>query len=321
MEYRELGRSGMACSAVGLGANNFGGRLADETACLRVVHAALDAGVNLIDTADTYSAGRSEEIVGVALSKRRDDAFIATKLSLANRAQTPLASFIRSSCEESLRRLGTDYIDLYQVHWPVKGVRPLELLEPLNTLVQEGKIRSLGECNYAAWRHAEINAAADVHDMPRLDSAQHNYNILNRAAELELLPFCEETNVGFLPYYPLAAGYLTGKYRAGHIAPAGTRGAEGHREIGLLRSPRNEALLEPLGQFAAAHGHTLLELAFGWLTANHAVTSVIAGAMSEEQIQSNVAAANWKLTADEWLAVTTIVGWDPGNLGPEKESM
>ena len=320
MQYRKLGSSSLNVSAVGLGTNNFGGRLTDLADSARVVHEAIDLGVNLIDTAIGYGGGESEVHVGNATKDRRDKVLIATKFRGEIPEGKTIAQHVYDQCEISLGRLQTDYIDLYQIHWPNFSLDADELLEPLQKLVEQGKVREIGECNYSSWRLAESNNVAEQKGLPRMISAQHNYNIFNRQVELEILPYCDQRNVGFLPYSPLGGGYLTGKYQAGKPAPTGSRGELGGNEVARLRNDRNEALLEPLGAIAAEYDHTLLDLAFAWMLAHPQVSSVIAGAMSPEQIRGNVAAAEWELTADQLAAVDAISPYADGGIrGPERE--
>jgi aryl-alcohol dehydrogenase-like predicted oxidoreductase len=320
LQYRKLGSSSLNVSAVGLGTNNFGGRLTDLADSARVVHEAIDLGVNLIDTAIGYGGGESEVHVGNATKDRRDKVLIATKFRGEIPEGKTIAQHVYDQCEISLGRLQTDYIDLYQIHWPNFSLDADELLEPLQKLVEQGKVRQIGECNYSSWRLAESNNVAEQKGLPRMISAQHNYNIFSRQVELEILPYCDQRNVGFLPYSPLGGGYLTGKYQAGKPAPTGSRGELGGNEVARLRNDRNEALLEPLGAIAAEYDHTLLDLAFAWMLAHPQVSSVIAGAMSPEQIRGNVAAAEWELTADQLAAVDAISPYADGGIrGPERE--
>jgi aryl-alcohol dehydrogenase-like predicted oxidoreductase len=321
MRYRNLGSSNLSVSIVGLGTNNFGGRITDHAESTRVVHEAIDQGVNLIDTAIGYGGGESEVHVGHATKDRRDKVLIATKFRVEVPEGKSLAEHIVEQCEISLGRLQTDHIDLYQLHWPKFNLSPEEILEPLAKLVQQGKVLEIGECNYSAYRLAETNTVAAFKGLPKMVSAQHNYNIMSRQAELEIFPYCEENDVGFLPYSPLGGGYLTGKYQAGKPAPEGTRGVGGGGEVGRLRNDRNEAILEPLETFAKERGHGLLDLAFACLLAHSQVSSVIAGAMTPEQIRGNVAAGEWELTPKELAEVNSIAPYEAGGIrGPEREA-
>lgn len=321
MQYRKLGSSDLSVSAVGLGTNNFGGRITDYAESARVVHEGIDIGVNFIDTAISYGGGESEVHVGHATHDRRDKVLIATKFRVEVPEGKTLAQYITEQCETSLGRLQTDYIDLYQLHWPKFSFTPEEILEPLAKLVEQGKVREIGESNYSSWRLAETNTVAGFKGLPKMVSAQHSYNLLSRQAEIEVLPYCEQNAVGFLPYGPLGAGYLTGKYQAGKPAPVGSRGESGSGEVDRMRNDRNEALLEPLGVYAKEHGHTLLDLAWAWMLAHPAVSSVIAGAMTPEQIRGNVAAAEWQLTPTELAEIDAIAPYEAGGIrGPEREA-
>jgi aryl-alcohol dehydrogenase-like predicted oxidoreductase len=309
MEYRQLGNTGLKVSAVGLGGNVFGPPRQDLPSSIATVHHALALGVNLIDTAHMYNDGHSEEFLGKALAGRRGEVVLASKCHLWSMAAgESVASRIRSHCETSLKRLNTDHLDLLQLHFPFPQVSAQEILEAFAPLVREGKVRHIGQCNYAAWRHAESLGEAARLGVPAFATAQHQCSLLVRGAQLELLPFCEEKGLGFLPYFPLAAGLLSGKYRPGEAAPAGSRGAAGSPTVTRLRTPENERLLGALSEFAAARGHSLLELAFAWLLSQRAVSSVIAGTMSPAQIEANVRAGQWRLSADDRAALDRLLG-------------
>jgi 1-deoxyxylulose-5-phosphate synthase len=313
MRYRRIGSSDLEVSVVGLGAINFGNpsRIPDEAASVRIIHAALDNGINFIDTAEAYSDGESERHVGAALVGRRDEAIIASKFKLSDygpgdpRTGRSVRDKIMLMVEGSLRRLRTDHIDLYQIHHPEPDVPHEEILEPLHELVGSGKVRYIGECNYSAWRHAQSNALSEARGWPSMVSAQAYYNVLRRHVELELLPFCTANDIGFIPYRPLATGFLTGKYRPGDPPRPGRKSL-----ARLAVDPRARAVLDGLTAFAAERGHTMTELAFAWLLAHPALSSVIAGAMNPEQIQTNAAAAAWEMTMDERDAIDEIARWD-----------
>jgi len=311
MHYRQLGSSGLRCSVVGLGANNFGGRL-DQRQTDAVVHAALDAGVNLIDTADSYgNVGGSEEAVGTAVAKRRDEVVIATKFGsdlrgalgpdLGARASR---RYIRRAVEASLRRLRTDWIDLYQLHRP-DGLTPLdETLSALDDLVHEGKVRYIGSSNLAAWQVIDADWLARERGTVRFVSAQNHFSLLARQAEAELLPACAAHGVGVLPFFPLANGLLTGKWRKGSPAPAGSRLAETWAQ--RLATEQAFDVVEALAGFAESRGVPLVTIAIGALLAKPAVTSVIAGATSPEQVLANVAAADWEPTAEDLAEIDRL---------------
>ena len=295
MRTRTLGEGGPDVSVVGLGTNNFGGRI-DYEQSLAVIDAALDEGVTLFDTADIYSQGTSEEFIGRALEGRRDRVLIATKFGKPmdeqpeERRGNP--DYIRWAVEGSLRRLRTDVIDVYQLHEP-DPVTPIEeTLGALNDLVHEGKVRWIGSSNFSA---EQIEAAEEVSrgaGLHRFVSAQNEYSLAVRAAEDDVLPVCERLEIGFLPYFPLASGLLTGKYRRGEEA---TEGRLAGRTIPDERWDRVEAL----ESFADARGVSLLDVAIGGLLATPAVTSVIAGATKPEQVRANAAAGEWEPGSDD----------------------
>jgi aryl-alcohol dehydrogenase-like predicted oxidoreductase len=300
---RRIGSSTLEVSVVGLGCNNFGGR-SDEAASRAVIDAALDAGVTFLDTADVYGdRGGSEEIVGRALAGRRDRVVLATKFGHdlgdgeTARGARP---YIRKAIEASLRRLQTEWIDLYQYHRP-DGVTPLEeTLVALDELVQEGKVRAIGSSNFTAAMVEEAHAIATERGLTPFVSEQSQYSWVAREAEDELLPACERLGIGFIPYFPLASGLLTGKYRRGEPAPEGTR-LHG-RELDEERLER----VERLEQLARDFGVSLLELAIGGLAAQPAVASVIAGATKPEQVRANAAAGEWVPTDEQLAALRSL---------------
>ncbi|TDD45070.1 aldo/keto reductase [Kribbella antibiotica] len=306
MEYRQLGDSGLTVSVVGLGCNNFGGRL-DAARTNVVVNAAVDAGITLFDTADVYRGehGSSEELLGAALGSRRDEVLIATKFGGDMKGDNGpdwgvrgSRRYIRRAVEASLRRLGTDWIDLYQLHVP-DPVTPIEeTLSALSELVAEGKVRYIGSSQFAAWQVVDADWVARTAGVGHFISAQNQYSLLERDVEDELVPACEHLGIGILPYFPLAAGMLTGKYKRGESAPDGTR---------LVNQPQRLERadfdkLEALEEFAAERDLTMIDVAIGGLAAQPAVASVIAGATSAEQIAQNVAAGTWDPTLED-LAV------------------
>ncbi len=308
MQYRQLGSSGLQVSAIGLGANNFGGRL-DAGRTKTVVHAALDAGVNMIDTSNSYGGGYSEEFIGKALTGRRHEAVIATKVS-SRISEGPNNSgnsrkHIYDQVDISLRKLRTDYIDLYQIHWWDPNTPIEETLRALDDLIRAGKVRYAGCSNFAAWQVCESHWTAKTLGINGFSSVQPRYSMLYRQPEEEMIPFCEKYNIGILPYYPLENGFLTGKYRRGQPAPDGARLSENDR--GTLTG-RNFDILEKLEEFASERGHTILELAFAWLLASPTVSSVIAGATRPEQVEGNAASADWSLTDEDVEEVNTILG-------------
>jgi aryl-alcohol dehydrogenase-like predicted oxidoreductase len=307
METRKLGS--LSVSVVGLGCNNFGGRL-DQERTSRVVDAALAAGINFFDTADVYGGTKSEELVGKALGARRSSVIVATKFGIpldAERKGGAHPDYLRRAVEDSLRRLGTDYIDLYQLHRPDPEVPIADTLGALEELRRAGKVREIGCSNFSVEQLREAEAAVRP-GAARFVSVQNEYSLLKRDPEQGVLAECEALNIGFLPYFPLASGLLTGKY-APDAPPvtASARLADTSAGLGArFRNDRNAQLAEQLRRFAEGRGHSVLELAFSWLLLQPAVSSVIAGATSAEQIEANVAAARWQLNADERADVDRI---------------
>lgn len=302
---RPLGRSGLKVPAVGIGTNNFGGRL-DAAATARVVDAALALGAGFFDTADVYSNGLSEEYLGRALGARRSKAIIATKFGGPMRSSRfpdggASRAAIMYAAEESLRRLGTDYIDLYQIHRADSKTPIEETLRAFEDLIRQGKVRYIGNSNFDG---AQVDAAAAVardHGLTAFTSAQNHYSLLTRGIEQDLVPACERQGLGILPYSPLESGLLTGKYKRGETPPEGTRLGTAARQSpsGASRflNDRNLDKVEKLRAIADAQGATLLDMAFGWLLSRPYVGSVIAGATRPEQVEQNVAAAVWRPTA------------------------
>lgn len=302
MVTRLLGASDLQVSVVGLGCNNFGGRL-DLERTRAVVDAALDAGVTFFDTADVYgNQGGSERLLGELLEGRRDQVVLATKFGhpMGGDSALPRGSreFARRALDASLERLSTDYVDLYYYHQP-DGETPIaETLAALQELVAEGKVRALGCSNVTADELVEADAFARANGGPAFVAVQNEYSLLERGAELDVLPAARELGIGFVPYFPLASGLLTGKYRRGERGPAGSR-LEG-RDDRLTAETFDR--LEALDAFARERGHTLLELAIGALASTAGVASVIAGATTPEQVRANAAAGAWVLAPDELAA-------------------
>lgn len=306
MHHRQLGSSGLTVSVVGLGCNQFRTRMDDATVN-DAVSAALDAGITLFDTADIYgNRGGSEESLGLALRGRRDRAVVATKFGMDMRDGTVARGsrrYLRRAVEASLRRLQTDWIDLYQYH-EHDGVTPLEeTLAAMDELVEEGKVRYIGSSNLAAWQVVDAEWMARSAHSERFVSAQNRYSLLERDAERELVPAALRCGVGILPFYPLAAGVLTGKYRRGQAPPAGTRLAGQPQRAGEMLTESTFELLDRLDTFARDCGRSLLEVAIAGLASRPAVGSVIAGATSAEQVQRNAAAGDWMLSAEERAAL------------------
>lgn len=304
METRRIGS--LAVSVVGLGCNNFGGRL-DRDGVQAVVDAAVQAGVNFFDTADMYGDTRSEVLLGQALGGRRDQVIVATKFGwrLDDQRHGARPAYVRRAVEDSLRRLGTDRIDLYQLHQPDPETPIEQTLAALDELVRGGKVREIGCSNFSAAQLREAQAAARG-GAARFVSVQNEYSLVQREPEREVLAECERQGLAFLPFFPLASGVLTGKYRGGAPVPAGTRLSGQSGFAGRFLNQRNLAIADALAEFAAARGHSLLELAFSWLLSHRPVASVIAGAMSPEQLRANVAAAGWRLTAAELAEIDRL---------------
>jgi aryl-alcohol dehydrogenase-like predicted oxidoreductase len=304
METRRIGS--LQVSVVGLGCNNFGGRL-DADAAAKVIDAALAAGVNFLDTADIYGGTKSEEFIGRALGPRRDQVVLATKFGMKvdEHRHGAKAAYVKQAAEDSLRRLRTDRIDLYQLHAPDKETPIEETLGALNELVQAGKVREIGCSNFSVEQIRAAEAALPPGGK-RFESVQNEYSMLVRKPEEDgVLAECERRGLAFLPYFPLASGLLTGKYRQGQPPPEGTRLAG--NTSGKFLNEQNLSTVEALIRFAEGRGHTILELAFSWLLARPAVASVIAGATKPEQVRANVGTAGWKLSAEELAEVGRIL--------------
>jgi len=311
MELRNLGRSGLRVSLVGLGCNNFGMRLdANQTA--DVVNAALDAGITLFDTADMYGGrGDSERFLGKALGSKRTEIVLASKFGMAMDDEGvkigAARRYIMQAAEDSLSRLGTDWIDLYQLH-QFDPLTPIdETLRALDDLIRDGKVRYVGSSNLPAWRSAEAEFIARELGTNKFISCQEEWNVLNRNIEIDVVPMMEAYGLGMLPYFPLASGLLTGKYKKDAM-PEGARLTDMPRfaNRGYV-TEENFAKVEKLENFAKQRGYSILQLAFSWLASQKVTGSVIAGATKPEQIQSNVAAANWKMSSDDLAEIDKIV--------------
>jgi len=310
MDIRNLGTSGLRVSTVGLGCNNFGQRT-DLEASRKVIHKALDLGITLFDTADIYAGqGGSETVLGAVLGDRRKDIVLATKYSKPMAAdgtkQGASRRYILNAVDASLKRLKTDYIDLYQQHDYDPSTPLEETLRALDDLVRQGKVRYIGNSNFPAWRIAEAEFTARAMNVGRFISCQDEYSLVVRGIENDLLPAAQEYGLGLLPFFPLASGLLTGKYKRGEAAPDDTRFAKVPGLRDRYVTPRNEAIVEKLKAFAESRGHSLLELAFSWLAARPQVSSVIAGATRVEQVEQNVKAIAWKLSAEEMAEIDQI---------------
>jgi len=313
MSYRRLGRSGLVVSVVGLGCNNFGRQL-DLDGTRAVVDAAIDAGITLFDTADIYGSrrGASEELLGTVLKGRRSEIVLATKFGMdmdglngADHGARGSRAYIVRAVEASLRRLNTDYLDLYQIHTPDPATPISETLSALDDLVRSGKVRYLGNSNFAGWQIADADWTARTNGWTPFISAQNQYSLLHRDPEAEVLPACEHFGLGFLPFFPLDSGLLSGKYRRGEKPAEGTRLALDRYQRFLDGADWDK--IEALAAFGAERGHSLLEVAIAGLATRPAVTSVIAGATTPDQIRANAKAGSWQPTAEDTAALTKIL--------------
>jgi aryl-alcohol dehydrogenase-like predicted oxidoreductase len=313
MNDRRIGYSGLTVSEVGIGCNNFGTRL-DAAQTNAVVSAALDGGINLFDVADIYGRPRdpgvSERLLGAALRGRRDRAIVATKFGLPltpadAREAGGSRRYIIRALEASLRRLGTEYVDLYQMHVPDDRTPLEETLRALHDLVAAGKVRYIGCSNFAGWQTIDADWIGRAGGA-RFICNQYQYSLLVRAAEVDVIPALRAKRMGLLPFFPLASGILTGKYRRGQAPPADTRLAKVAPLAARFLTDEHLATAEALEAFARERGHTLLELAFSWLLANDVTSSVIAGASTPEQVAANIAAASWALTPEDLAAIDAI---------------
>jgi aryl-alcohol dehydrogenase-like predicted oxidoreductase len=314
MSYRRLGTSGLVVSVVGIGCNNFGRKL-DADGTREVVDAAIDSGITLFDTADIYGTphGASEQCVGSALKGRRDEVVLATKFGMNMEGGNGNDFGARGSrrylvraVESSLRRLETDYIDLYQMHQPDPATPIDETLAALDDLVRSGKVRYLGNSNFAGWQIADADWTARAGGGTPFISAQNRYSLLQREVEAEVVPACEQFGLGLLPFFPLDSGLLSGKYRRGEQPPADSRlSLDRYRRV---LEGADWDRLDALIAFGAERGHGLLDVAIAGLAARPAVTSVIAGATSAEQVRANAAAGAWVLTAEDVAALDEVLG-------------
>jgi aryl-alcohol dehydrogenase-like predicted oxidoreductase len=310
MEYRQLGHSGVRVSVIGLGANRFGADDVAQAEVDRIVDVALDHGVNFIDSADVYNDGRSEETLGHALQGRMSRVVLATKFNFPRKtsANSWGASRYRmmQGVEESLRRLRTDRIDLYYCHRWDETTPIDETLRALDDLIRAGKICYIGASAYASWQLAHANLLAELKGWTRFVVLQSEYNLLKREVEREVLPYCRAHRVGFVPYYPLAGGFLTGKYEAGKPAPSGSRG-ESARSVQELMTESNYRVVGRLSAWAKNHGRGVNELAQAWLLAQPSVCSVITGARNAGHVVNNIKAAGWQLAVQELHEIDALL--------------
>jgi len=304
VEKRKIGS--LEVSLAGVGCNNFGWRI-DAEGTAAVVNAAIESGINFFDTADIYGGGQSEEFLGRALKGRRDKVLIATKfgMKMAEGKQGGKPAYVFRAAEDSLRRLETDYIDLYQIHQPDPSTPVADTLGALDELVKAGKVREIGCSNFSAEQLREAAQATFKTGGPHFASVQNNYSLLHREPEAEVLPECQRLGIAFLPYFPLANGLLTGKYRQGQPFPKSSRAQDGFGP--KVFTDENLALAERLRGFAESHGRTLLELSMAWLAVKPVIASVIAGAKTAEQVKTNASSVAWKLTEADAAAVDGIL--------------
>jgi aryl-alcohol dehydrogenase-like predicted oxidoreductase len=309
MQQRHIGNTGLRVSSVGLGGNNFGWKI-DQQASSQVVAKALDLGITLFDTADRYGthAGDSEIVLGKALGERRKDIVLLTKfgVDLVDYSRNSSRRYVMSAVEGSLKRLNTDWIDIYMIHWPDYATPIEETLRALDDLVRSGKIRYIAVSNLEPWRIVDAAWTSKHFNLPSFICAQDHYNLLKRDAEKELIPCLQHQGLGLIPYYPLASGLLTGKYSGG-ATPAEGRLKENFLRLGnQFLNEHNLKVVDALEAFCKARGHTLLELAVSWLLTKPVVSSMIGGATTPEQVEQNVKAAEWQLSAEDLAEVDKI---------------
>jgi len=312
VEQRTLGKSGLLVSVVGLGCNNFGGRT-DFEGSKKVIHKALDLGINFLDTADIYAnKGGSEEVIGKVLGDRRKDIVLATKfcgqMDEAGKLKGASRRYIMGAVEASLKRLKTDWIDLYQIHMPDPLTPMEETLRALDDLVTAGKVRYIGCSNHKAWQVTEAEWIARRDGIERFVSCQDEYSLIVRDAEKELIPAMQAYGIGLLPYFPLASGMLTGKYKRNAPMPEKSRLSYMQPLAERYMTEGNWQIVEKLQDFAAKRGKSMLDLAFSWLACRPTVASVIAGATKPEQLEQNAAAAGWVLTPADIAEIDKLSG-------------
>ena len=309
MEYRKLGSTGLKISAIGLGGNNFGW-WADEQTSITVIKHALEEGINFIDTADTYDRGNSESFIGKAVKGNRQDVIIATKFARiigdGPNEQGGSRYHIMQAVDASLKRLQTDYIDLYQMHVPDEDTPIEETLRTLDDLAKAGKVRYIGCSTFTPWQICEALWTSRLHNLHSFVTEQPQYNLLNRQIEQELVPFCLKYGIGIIPFSPLASGFLTGKYHKGEEQKVDGRLSRPGPNSARMFTDANWEKLAKLETFATERGHTMGELAIAWLLSKPFISTIIAGARKKEQVTANVAAADWKLTAEEVTEVEAL---------------
>jgi len=309
MEYRQLGSSGVRVSVIGMGTNQFG-RKVEQEAVNEIIDAALELGINFIDTADVYGEGESETTLGHALKGKWNQVVLATK------AYAPMGEgpndrgtsryHLMNAVEASLRRLQSDHIDLYQMHRWDESTPIEETMRALDDLIRSGKVRYIGASAYAAWQLAKANLLAELNGWESFVTVQSHYHMLEREVEKEVLPYCQADNIGFIPYFPLAGGFLTGKYKRDEGAPAGSRG-ESSEYVQNYMSEANYTIVEQLTAWAQDHERTMAELAHAWLLAQPQVCSVISGLTQLEHLRANAKAADWVLPPQDVEAINKIL--------------
>ena len=325
MEYRRIGNSELEASEIALGGDTFG-HYVDEQGTIEIINKAMDLGINFIDTANVYGFGHSEECIGAALKGKRDKFIVATKFGITlgkppHPFDTPPGlgkrEYVMKAVDESLKKLDTDYIDLYQFHMPDPTTSLEETLRALDDIVKAGKVRYIGCSNFASWEVCEALWVSRAAGLTPFISVQPRYNLLDRYIEQELVPCCVAYNVGIIPWFPLAAGFLTGKYRRGESPPADSRFGSNPQFYTRMVTDEQFDMLETFEAFAAERGHTMVELAFAWLLSHPWMGPVIAGVTKTSQLEANAAAAGWKLTPEEMEALDKAVEHDMYSLRPE----
>ena len=314
MHTRHIGKSGLRVSSIGLGCNNFGLTI-DAKESQKIIHRALDLGVTLFDTAPVYGTefGASENILGASLGARRQDVVIVSKFGMTTTPgqRNSSRSAIISCLEDSLQRLGTDYLDVFMLHWPDKNTPMQETLRALDDIIRSGKARYIGCCNLPAWQIADAQWISKSEQLHNFIVSQDEYSLAQRKAESNLVPALQHYGMGLMPYSPLAKGLLTGKYSSKGATPADTRLATNLWNTGdRYLTPKNLALAERLAEYAKRHDHSLLELAVSWLLANPVVCSVIAGARSLDQLNANAAAGEWQLSGEQMQEIAALCSQD-----------
>jgi len=310
MEYRQLGKSGLQVSVIGLGTNRFGSDVVPQEDVDNIIAAALDVGINFFDTANVYTDGNSERTLGQALKGRWNQVVLATKFFFPTgdgpNDKGASRHHMFNAVEASLKRLNTDHIDLYYVHrWDVNT--PIEeTLRALDDLIMQGKVRYIGASNFAAWQLAHANLLAEMRNWSAFTALQSHYHMLERGVEVEVLPYCQAHQVGFVPYFPLAGGFLTGKYQRGEAVPAGSRGEFSEYVKGYMIEV-NFDVIEKLASWCSERERHLFELAEAWLLAQPSVSSVISGATKVDHVLKNAKAVGWNLTDSDLEEVNEIL--------------